>query len=186
MNPTGKAQGIGWAQELLGRLTNNTQISPITTQNSSLLVDPYFPIDQPLYMDFTHDDIIVSVLTALNFTQFADFLDPKNRTEPRNFILSHITPFAARLVFEVIECSNGTANANATQYIRAKIGEAVIPWSADQGCGGKGVVNSTLCPLPDFVRYQQETAVKAASFDQACFGPTPNVTLDTIPRNGTI
>ncbi len=60
-SPSGRAQGIGYAQDLLARLSNTTiPASNITTQNSSLLTSQYFPLDQPFYVDFTHDDIILS------------------------------------------------------------------------------------------------------------------------------
>lgn len=94
-SPTGRAQGIGWVQEFLHRLTNSTydpnSSQGVTTENTTLDTSPtYFPLDQPFYFDFTHDDIIVSVLTALNFTQFEDHLDPKMPDPERNFVLSHI------------------------------------------------------------------------------------------------
>lgn len=104
MSPNGRAQGIGWAQEFLDRITNTTyNPANVTTENSTLDSNPtYFPLDQPFYFDFTHDDIILSVLTALNYTQIAgDYLNATFMDPNRTFVLSHITPFAARLAFEV-------------------------------------------------------------------------------------
>lgn len=105
MNPSGRAQGIGWAQDLLARLNGTTQANDtITTQNTSV---PALPLNQTLNVDFTHDDIIVSVLTALNYTQVVgDYLPADEMNSNRTFVLSHITPFAARLIFEVSVQSN--------------------------------------------------------------------------------
>lgn len=159
----GRAQGIGWAQELLDRLQNQTFSGPVTTQNTTLDENPtYFPVDQPLYIDFTHDDVIVSVLTALNYTQFDDYLDPHHRDPHRNFKLSEITPFGARLVFEVISC-NGDKH-----YIRTLINEAVIPMDKAQGCGSAR--DDGLCDLDSFVKYQKDNAYKASHFTKDCFG----------------
>jgi hypothetical protein len=104
MSPNGRAQGIGWAQEFLDRLTNSTySAANVTTENTTLdSSSTYFPLDQPFYFDFTHDDNIVSVLTALNYTQIVgDYLNATEINPNRTFVLSHITPFAARLAFEV-------------------------------------------------------------------------------------
>lgn len=101
-NPTGRAQGIGWGQELVTRMKKAKFIGPITSQNSTVdQNDALFPTDQRLYFDFSHDSIMVSVLAALNFTQFNTELDPNKIDKKRNFVLSHIAPFAARLFFEV-------------------------------------------------------------------------------------
>lgn len=104
MSPNGRAQGIGWVQEFLDRVTNTTLDSAnVTLQNTTFdNSSTYFPLDQPFYFDFTHDDVILSVLTALNFTQIAgDYLNATYMDPNRTFVLSHITPFAARLYFEV-------------------------------------------------------------------------------------
>ncbi|SPO28999.1 related to 3-phytase A precursor [Ustilago trichophora] len=181
MSPSGKAQGVGWVSELLDRLTKSPfNESTITTENSTLDSNPtYFPLDQTFYVDFSHDDIIVSVLTALNYTQvIGEYLDPHYPDPNRTFVLSHITPFAARLVFEVVECAN-----DSKRYIRTKLNEAVIPYSAAQGCPeGKA-----LCPFEDFVKFQQKHALKDANFDKACFGKNGTDFVVTGPvRNGTV
>jgi len=203
MSPSGRSQGIGWVQELLARLSNGTipSDSPVTTQNTTLNGDSAkFPTDQNLYLDFTHDDVIVSVLTALNFTVFADYLDPTEAASNRSFILSQITPFAARLAFERISCSNSSSstsnttagattasNSSSTTYIRTVLNDAIVPMGADVGCTSS-TPNPTLCLLEEFVAYQNQTAVMASNFDKACFGVNGtdfNITGPSI-RNGTV
>ncbi len=125
MSPNGKAQGIGYVNEFLDRLTKTKfNESTITTENSTLDSNPlYFPLDQKFYIDFSHDDILLSVLTSLNYTQVVgEFLNPYYADPNRTFVLSHIVPFAARVVWEIIECDN-----DPKQYIRTLINEAVIP-----------------------------------------------------------
>lgn len=103
----------------------------------------------------------------------------------RTFVLSHITPFAARLYFEIVECSNGTSTSNSTQYIRTILNDAVIPMDKGQGCPS---TTDGLCPLDDFVTYQQNHAVEAANFNVACFGVNGTDFTITGPsiRNGTV
>ena len=86
----------------MARLKNANFTGPVTSQNSTLDEDPKtFPTDQRFYFDFTHDSVMVSVLAALNFSQFDAQLDPIKMDPKRNFITSHLIPFAARLFFEV-------------------------------------------------------------------------------------
>lgn len=182
MNPSGKAQGIGYVTEFLSRLNNTKFTGPVTDQNSTLDKNTtYFPVDQPLYADFTHDDVIHSVLTSLNFTQIADFL-PTTKPDPkRRYRSSRVTPFAARLVFEVLECKENNAS---TKYIRSKINEAVIPMDQDQGCEKRP---DGLCKFDDFLQHQQKNAYKDAKYDLVCFGKNGTDFTVTGPvRNGTI
>ncbi|UZJ55613.1 hypothetical protein CBS101457_004933 [Exobasidium rhododendri] len=188
MSPTGRAQGIGWVQEFLDRVTNTTfSAANVTLQNTTLdSSSTYFPIDQPFYFDFTHDDVIVSVLTALNYTQIVgDYLNASAINSTRTFVLSQITPFAARLAFEIVECSNSTSTSNATQYIRTVLNDAVVPLNEGQGCTPSA---NGLCLLSDFVTYQQTYAVAAANFNKTCFGVNGtdfNITGPSI-MNGTL
>lgn len=182
MNPAGKAQGVGWVVEFLDRLTKSQFKGPVTGQNTTLDGNTtYFPSMQPLYADFTHDDIIHSVLTSLNVTQISDFL-PTTKPDPkRRYRSSRVTPFAARLVWEVMDCQENNAT---TSYIRGKINEAVIPLNQDQGCSPRP---DGLCKLQDFVSHQQESAVRDAKFDLVCFGQNGTDFTVTGPvRNGTI
>jgi hypothetical protein len=84
-NPTGRAQGIGYLQELIARLTNqyNTSSSSSSSSVNSTLTNnaDSFPLGQPFYADFTQDDIIISLLTAMSFDYFKD---PPSLTQVRS------------------------------------------------------------------------------------------------------
>ncbi|PWN34218.1 phosphoglycerate mutase-like protein [Meira miltonrushii] len=179
MSPNGKAQGIGLAQDILARLTNSTvPADQVTTQNTTILP---VPNNQTIYADFTHDDNVLSTLTALNFTQVAgEYLPANSMDERRTFVLSHITPFAARLVFEIASCKGSDE-----KIIRTILNDALVPMDEGQGCAGHA--NGT-CNLNDFIKYQNENAYKAANFDTACFGTNGTDFTITGPstRNGTV
>jgi hypothetical protein len=58
---TGRAQGIGYLQELIARLTHQYIYTSNTSVNSSLDNNPTtFPLDQKFHMDMSHDDILIS------------------------------------------------------------------------------------------------------------------------------
>lgn len=66
-----------------------------------------FPLGRPFYADFSHDDIIISALTSMSVDYFKD---APNITQfppdaDRHFVLSRLTPFGARLITEVVGCS---------------------------------------------------------------------------------
>jgi hypothetical protein len=72
-NPTGRAQGIGWLQELIARLTNTYITSSESSVNSTIDNNSKtFPLGEKFYADFTHDDIIISVLNAMSVDYFKD------------------------------------------------------------------------------------------------------------------
>ncbi|OAA57544.1 histidine phosphatase [Niveomyces insectorum RCEF 264] len=200
-NPTGRAQGIGYLQELLARLTG--QYIPVsnTSVNASLTDNPDdFPLGQPLYADFTHDDIIVSVLTAMSLDYFRD-APPLTQWPPnphRRFVLSHMTPFGGRMVTEVYGCadadpaavtahstlstraSNGYDAANAPhKFVRLRLNNGVLPVQTIRGgaCAGR---TDGLCPLPAFLA-SQANATALANYAYACGG---NYTLSN-PLNET-
>ncbi|EXJ76614.1 uncharacterized protein A1O5_01122 [Cladophialophora psammophila CBS 110553] len=200
-NPTGRAQGIGYLQELLARLQSQYITVSNSSVNSSLTNNSRsFPLGQKFYADFSHDDIIISVLTAASL----DYLrDPPSLTQyppdpNRHFILSHLTPFSARLVTEVIGCGSGKPvpkNSSQTQYyptqygysasdathkfIRMRLNNGILPLSTIRGgyCGNR---SDGMCPLSSFLK-SQASAYDASNYDYVCFA---NYTID-YPNNGT-
>jgi len=193
-NPTGRAEGIGYVQELIARLEHQLISSPNSSVNSTLDSSlSTFPLDQKFYADFTHDDIIISVLTALSL----DYLrDPPTLTQfPPNlnqtFIISHLTPFGANLETETIGCASqspepirasrvqytptqyGYNPENATyKFIRMRLNNGILPLNTIRG-GACGDANSGrvdgMCALEDFLLSQQNSTA-LANYQYACFG----------------
>ena len=189
-NPTGRAQGIGYVQELLARLKNEYITSSNSSVNSTIDDNAAeFPLGQAFYADFSHDDIIISVLTALSLDYFRN---PPSLTQVppdpnRPFILSNLTPFGARLVTEVIGCASadpapvpahrtqyypsqyGYSAANATnKFIRMRLNNGILPLNTirDGACEGR---TDGMCAMGKFIG-SQANAYKLANYDFACFG----------------
>ena len=71
-----------------------------TTQINTTIVNDTakFPLDQTLYFDFSHDTNIMSIITAFGLRQFAQPLSPQGPPPDQQLIVSHTTPFGARMV----------------------------------------------------------------------------------------
>lgn len=185
--PTGRAQGIGWANELVRRITNapydaKMQSSENATLDSS---DVFFPQNQNIYVDFTHDSVISSVMAALNFKQFSRAMpDAGPVPDTEYYSTSKITPFAARLVVEVIECSAPatTSRKNAKEeeehteeYIHFLLNQRTLPVPALPDSGlrkGDGWIK--LDAWLEMMRSSNDLA----QWDKACFGEYPTDGID--------
>ncbi|RKF61237.1 3-phytase A [Erysiphe neolycopersici] len=203
-NPTGRAQGIGYVQEMMARLNNSLISNSFTSVNSTLDGNPAtFPTSQAFYADFTHDDVILSTLAALSVDYF---YAPPNITEfppdpARKFILSQLTPFGARLVTETIGCDSanpkprrfptihyrsgqdGYEASKAThKFVRMRLNNGIVPLNTirDGVCGDEesGRIDG-MCALKDFLS-NQEKITTLANYQYACFA---NYTIDD-PRSG--
>jgi hypothetical protein len=175
-SPTGRAVGIGWVNELISRLTGVQPNATLITNENSTLDDSAatFPINQTLYMDFTHDTNIMGVITALGTTQFNQYLPITGPPENQQLVVSHMEPFGARLVLERITCAApvpanriGTATGNATTYMHMLLNQRTVPLGtsypacrnrSDGWCEYKAYLSS-LAPLN-----------AQANFTFACFG----------------
>ena len=199
-NPTGRAQGIGYLQELIARLEKEYITSSNSSVNSSIDDNAAeFPLGRPFYADFSHDDIIVSVLTAMSFDYFREPLSlTQYPPDPdRHFRLNTMTPFGGRLITEVIGCAdpdpapikNFRTQYYPTQYgydpsdarnkfIRMRLNNGILPLEAIRG-GACPSRPDGLCKMESFIASQSE-AYALSNYNYACFA---NYTIND-PFNG--
>ncbi|KAI9654753.1 MAG: hypothetical protein M1821_005747 [Bathelium mastoideum] len=136
-NPLGPTQGVGWAGELLARLTGQQKFvraTLSTSVNHTLDDDPAtFPLGLPLYADFSHDSDITSALAAIGLynTSQTNGLLPNNTlkaaTALGGYSASWTVPFAARLYVEKMTCQD-----EPEDLVRAIVNDRVVPL---QNCG---------------------------------------------------
>ena len=180
-SPTGRAIGIGYVQEILARLQNHLITEPTAQVNVTLDNNKdTFPLDQTLYFDFSHDTNIAAILTAFGLTQFAQLL-PTDHIEPnRSMIVSHVTPFAARLDMEIIQTpqplsgsraqSDQYESGGATKYIHFILNQRTIPLGASlSACGQR---DDGWCELNTFLDIQASSFADAM-YDFSCNGEYP-------------
>lgn len=155
----GPATGLAWLEELHARLTHQLISESHNGVNTTLTsAESTFPLDQPFYADFTHDSVIVSVLSALQFEWIKKDLSPKKIKVPRQFILSRLTPFGARLYVEILSCDK-------SDMVRLKLNDRVLNLGDLKYCSND---SSGLCSLPDFIK-SLESALSSIDFEDVCY-----------------
>ncbi|TFY68545.1 hypothetical protein EVJ58_g941 [Rhodofomes roseus] len=144
----GPAQGIGYTNELLARLTN-TAVNDSTSTDTTLDSNPAtFPLNRTFYADFTHDDLLIAVYSAMGLfpTPALNYSSPDDQ-ETSAWRVSEMTPFAARMVVERMSCSDESGSGDG-EYVRVLVNQAVQPMPS---CGSD---DNDLCALDAFVESQ--------------------------------
>ncbi|KAJ5893173.1 hypothetical protein N7504_009864 [Penicillium tannophilum] len=186
-SPSGRAQGIGYVQELAARLEG--RVIPVSRSSINSTWDDNtqtFPLNQPLYMDMSHDNTIVSVLTALSLKYFnygPNGLPGNVATPPaRTFNLAELVPCGSWLASEIWTCPSDvsfenlqeqlyknpdlSSTANTTDYIRFVLNSAPVSLEGLGACNGS--VNA-FCPVENFLG-AVPALTEEAMYAEACFG----------------
>ncbi|KAI9741394.1 MAG: hypothetical protein M1834_003111 [Cirrosporium novae-zelandiae] len=190
-SPTGRATGIGYVAEFLARLKHHLITSPVGQDNVTLDNNTVtFPLDQSLYFDFSHDTNIDSVLTAFGLTQFSQYLPLTGPPENQQMVVSHRTPFGARLDIEIIKApqpvsesrsaSSPYISGNATTYVHFILNQRTIPLGRSfSACGSR---DDGWCELSAFMSVMKN-ATEEAQYDYSCNGDYPSEAWGAI-QNG--
>ncbi|KAF9894766.1 hypothetical protein FE257_006656 [Aspergillus nanangensis] len=186
-SPTGRAVGLGYVEELIARLQqhfpqpDDASIAINETLDTSATT---FPLDQNLYLDFSHDTDIMSILTALGLRQFNQSLPATGPPDDQQLIVSHIVPFAGRFNIEVIKAPRPVRVARSpnssdspyesagseTVYVHMLMNQRTIPLGRSiPECGKR---DDGWCELQTFIKAQQDNIAKA-NFHESCFGDYP-------------
>ncbi|KAI0736900.1 phosphoglycerate mutase-like protein [Fomitopsis betulina] len=162
--PLSKVLGVGYIQELVARLTQTPIESHNSSTNATLDDNPLtFPLNQSLYVDATHEVVVLHVITALNLTTLAangplpaDHI-PKGQT----FKASHLAPFATNIQFQLLSCSS-----IPDPQIRVIINDGVVPLTGIRGCPDQ---EHGMCPVATFVTAQKEI-IQETDWEWGCHG----------------
>ncbi|EED80595.1 predicted protein [Postia placenta Mad-698-R] len=173
-NPTGAAQGIGYVQELVARLTKTPLTVFDTTTNGTLDGNNItFPLNQPIYMDATHDTVIASIATAMNFTTMAAGgpLPVDHIPLDNTYHVQYIAPFASHMEGQVMTCPTSSApSAPKETYIRFVLNDGVVPLTGIAHCATPN--KDGLCRLDDFVAGMKQR-IEEVDFLYDCFADYP-------------
>ncbi|KAJ6260078.1 hypothetical protein Dda_5724 [Drechslerella dactyloides] len=141
-NPLGPAQGVGFANELIARLTD-TPVNDSTTTNTTLNSDPKtFPLGKKLYADFSHDNTMVSIFSALNLFGDLRTISKEKIESLDKFNVAEIVPFASRMYVEKLACGG----SKDEELVRVLINDKVMKLT---GCQEQ---RDGACKLSDFIR----------------------------------
>ncbi|KAJ5096006.1 hypothetical protein NUU61_005362 [Penicillium alfredii] len=130
-NILGPAQGIGFVNELVARLTH-TSVHDDTSTNHTLNANASFPINRTLYADFTHDNGLTPIFFALGLYNGTA---PLSRThvcspaEEDGYSATWTVPFAARAYIEMMQCrsESGAADLDPEPLVRVLVNDRVVP-----------------------------------------------------------
>lgn len=190
--PVGAPEGAGWLYELLARLEGRQLYERDAGWgvNTTLTSTPdVFPVDQVLYMDMSHDSVLVSVLTALGLDFLKEDLPANKILAPRQFVLSRLTPFGARIFVEVLSCgaeeedaldvlesignegskkrgTDGSSSSESSSFVRIKLNDRVLPLNSLKKCP---VNKQGLCPMDKFIASIKHS-LSEVDFDRNCYG----------------
>ncbi|THV07666.1 phosphoglycerate mutase-like protein [Dendrothele bispora CBS 962.96] len=176
-NPAVSAQGRGWVEELVSRLTQQRITSFGSSVNETIVSsDTTFPLNQPIFVDASHDIVITAIITAMNFTSLAANgpLPTDHIPENQTYIVNQLAPFASNLVGQVLS-NDGSSNGT---HIRWILNDGVVPLTGINGCTEDP---NGLCDLPTFIAGMQQR-IQEIDFDFDCFAnftiPDPDTITD--------
>ncbi|KAF9077976.1 phytase [Rhodocollybia butyracea] len=151
----GPVEGVGYINELLARLTS-TPVNDTTQTNTTLNASPAtFPLNRTIYADFSHDNQLIAIFSAMGLFRQKTPLDPEryDADPSRTWITSQLTPFGGRMVVERMLCASAKTQTqtltDGTQYVRVLVNNAVQPLEFCTGVTADG-----LCALDKFVESQ--------------------------------
>jgi len=162
--PLARSLGVGYVQELIARLTHTPIATHNSSTNSTLNDNPItFPLDNALYVDATHEVVVLHVITALNLTNFAASgpLPVDHIPKDRPFSSSELASFATNMQFQLLSCTS-----TPEPQIRIIINDGVTPLTGIAGCPEN---EHGMCPVQTFVAAQKKI-ISETDWDWACNG----------------
>ncbi|KAI1106548.1 phosphoglycerate mutase-like protein [Jackrogersella minutella] len=163
-SPVAAAQGKAYLQEFVARFTGEYpegwSALNTTFDNSST----YFPLNQSIYADATHEVVVLDALTAFNLTALfkGPPLSATGNTRENSFVASKLVPFATHFTAQVLECST----YQPTKQIRFLVNDAVVP-VADSYAGCAADPHG-LCSFDNVVSVLMDR-IDEIDFDYDCF-----------------
>ncbi|KAK0207139.1 phytase [Desarmillaria ectypa] len=151
----GPVQGVGYVNELLARLTSSP-VQDSTQTNRTLDSNPEtFPLNRTFYADFSHDNQMIAIYSAMGLFRQSANLDPTSPDPNRSWLASRLVSFSANMVTEKLECSG-------EEYVRVLVNDEVQPLAF---CGSR----DGLCSLDAFVESQSYAKNNGDGDWEKCF-----------------
>ncbi|KAF7587127.1 hypothetical protein BBP40_007698 [Aspergillus hancockii] len=182
--PASRAQGVTWVEEFIARVEGRSWDHPAGTTAANVTLNTNsvtFPLNQSLYLDFAHDNILVAVLTAFGFKQFSQFLPSNGPPIDQRFHSSQVVPFAGRMNIEIIKAPHKVKRRRShdrdsdpyvygtgeTHYVHFLQNQRTLPLhSSFSECEER---DDGWCELTIFLEIQKHSLAKA-EFEYSCTG----------------
>ena len=158
-NPLGPTQGVGFTNELIARLIDKP-VRDHTSTNTTLDSDPAtFPLGRALYADFSHDNDITSIFSAMGLYKATAPLSNstiENTKQTNGYSAAWTVPFGARAYVEKMKC-----HGNDEEFVRVLVNDRVIQL---QNCGADKLRRCKLSKFVESLSFSRE----GGNWDQ-CF-----------------
>lgn len=105
-SPVSAAQGKGYLDEFIARFTGEYPPPNSALNETFDNTTTFFPLNQSIYADATHEVVVLDTLTAFNLTALFDGppLSPTGNRRQNSFVASKIVPFATHFTAQVLSC----------------------------------------------------------------------------------
>ncbi|TVY64169.1 3-phytase A [Lachnellula suecica] len=163
-SPVSAAQGKGYLQEWVARFTHSFPTAQSALNLTYDTTTTYFPLNQSIYADATHEVVVLDVLTAFNLTALfkGPPLSASSNAHRNSFVASKVVPFATHFTGQVLECPA----YSPSRQIRFIVNDAVVPISDSYtGCP---VNPDGLCSFDNVVSVLQKR-IAEIDFNYDCF-----------------
>ncbi|ORY18253.1 histidine phosphatase superfamily [Clohesyomyces aquaticus] len=164
-SPVAAAQGKAYLQEFLARFTQEYP-SPFSALNETFdNSSTYFPLNQSIYADATHEVVVLDTLTAFNLTALfaGPPLSPTGDQSQNSFSASKLVPFATHFTAQVLSCPA----YQPTKQMRFIVNDAVVPLHGSYpGCPAD---ENGLCSFDTVVDVLKKRMAEI-DYDYDCFG----------------
>ncbi|GAA5868433.1 hypothetical protein JCM3774_005376 [Rhodotorula dairenensis] len=175
--PAQAAMGKGWAQEWLARTLQQPLGDFNTTTNSTLHTETYFPLNQNLYVDATHDTVISAVIVALGFESLTRSAPLPDDHIPKDlsYVAAATTPFAANLHSQLLHCPKSisplpkSARSATDRYVRWILNDGLVPLDHIDGCAAN---EDGLCSLEAYTTWLRHD-LHSIDWERDCYGEYP-------------
>ncbi|KAI1380276.1 phosphoglycerate mutase-like protein [Hypoxylon crocopeplum] len=163
-SPVAAAQGKGYLQEFVARFTGEYPEAWSALNQTFDNSSTYFPLNQSIYADATHEVVVLDTLTAFNLTALFNGppLDATANRRENSFVASKLVPFATHFTVQVLECPA----YEPTKQMRFIVNDAVIP-VADSYAGCPADPHG-LCAFDNVVSVLKDR-IDEINFDYDCF-----------------
>ncbi|RMX72559.1 hypothetical protein D0869_14495 [Hortaea werneckii] len=143
-NPLGPTRGVGFAKELIARLTNTPVREGASTNRTLDENNTTFPLGRQLYADFSHDNDMTAIFSALGLYNTTVALPNTTIVEAPQadgYSAAWTASFAARAYFEKMAC-----HGHDEELVRILVNDRVQPLTQ---CGGDHLGRCTLSAFID-------------------------------------
>jgi hypothetical protein len=164
-SPVSAAQGKGYLDEYIARFTGKYPAAMSALNQTFDNSSTFFPLNQSLYADATHEVVVLDTLMAFNLTALFEGppLSVSGNQQQNNFVASRIVPFATHFTTQVLWCPA----YNPPKQMRFIVNDAVIPMHRSyEGCEANA---HGLCGFEQVVEVLQRRSTEI-DFEHDCSG----------------